>query len=442
MSNKKKEVFDMLKQSQLVAEAPYHPGYEDAVIEGDNSKNLAQVLRAKMKSKQLPIYDGLKLIDSGSNRGTTDYKGSADILGITESQLRKIVERIKGMYGREPNSTITVVEYVQKLKSSNINVDDIGIGEGKYQAGRIDHNEPYSADNFEFVLQTDNLAEREARLKESTRWTAKGVLTPFGRVDSLVKAAEQFDVNVATVKRWIESGDEKYADWFYEGEYPEKVAKRLKAKNKRFWAGDNISEYVDNLDMLIDDLTPRFESVLKGLIIDTENDPNSHGTARRLAKMYVQETMAGRYEPAPDCTAFPNNSEDRYEGMLVVRSELRSMCSHHHQPVAGVAYIGIIAANKLIGLSKYTRIAQWCARRGTLQEELCNDIAREIMKATDSKDVGVYIQATHGCCENRGIMAHSSLTQTTVLLGAFKNDPGTKKEFMDNIKLQQDFAPR
>jgi GTP cyclohydrolase I len=158
--------------------------------------------------------------------------------------------------------------------------------------------------------------------------------------------------------------------------------------------------------------------------------------------MYFNEIMAGRYDTAPDATAFPNDSEDRYEGMLVVRSELRSMCSHHHQPVSGVAYIGIIAANKLIGLSKYTRIAQWCARRGTLQEELCNDIAREIMKATESENVAVYIQAIHGCCENRGIMAHSSLTQTTVLKGAFQTDPGTKKEFMDNVKLQQEFAPR
>jgi GTP cyclohydrolase I len=158
--------------------------------------------------------------------------------------------------------------------------------------------------------------------------------------------------------------------------------------------------------------------------------------------MYFNEIMAGRYEQAPDATAFPNDSADRYEGMLVVRSELRSMCSHHHQPVSGVAYIGILAANKLIGLSKYTRIAQWCARRGTLQEELANDIAKEIMKATEAKDVGVYVQAVHGCCENRGIMAHSSLTQTTVLKGAFKEDQGTKKEFFDNIKLQQDFAPR
>ena len=219
---------------------------------------------------------------------------------------------------------------------------------------------------------------------------------------------------------------------------------RMKTDGKRFWAGDNISDYVAESDKehLINEATEAFEKVLDALLIDRENDPNSRGTARRLAKMYYNEIMAGRYEPAPDATAFPNDSTDRYEGMLVVRSELRSMCSHHHQPVAGVAYIGIIAAQKLIGLSKYTRIAQWCARRGTLQEELCNDIAREIMKATDAADVAVYIQAIHGCCENRGIMAHSSLTQTTVLKGAFQTDQSTKKEFFDNIKLQQEFAPR
>ena len=222
------------------------------------------------------------------------------------------------------------------------------------------------------------------------------------------------------------------------------IRDRMNNDGKRFWAGDNISDYLeeDDKEILIQEATVAFEQVLDTLLIDRKNDPNSRGTARRLAKMYYNEIMEGRYVPAPDATAFPNDSADRYEGMLVVRSELRSMCSHHHQPVSGVAYIGIIAAQKLIGLSKYTRIAQWCARRGTLQEELCNDIAREIMKATDTDDVAVYIQATHGCCENRGIMAHSSLTQTTVLKGAFKDDEGTKKEFFDNIKLQQEFAPR
>ena len=224
----------------------------------------------------------------------------------------------------------------------------------------------------------------------------------------------------------------------------EEVTRRLKDANKRYWAGDNISEfiYAGEKEILIDEATEMFEGVLDALLIDRDSDPNSHGTARRLAKMYYNELMQGRYDPIPHATAFPNEGEDAYTGMLVVRSELKSVCSHHHQPVSGVAYIGIIPNGKVIGLSKYTRIAQWCARRGTLQEELCNDIAREIKKATNSKNIGVYIQATHGCCENRGIMAHSSLTQTTVLEGSFKDDPGTKKEFMDNIKLQQEFAPR
>jgi len=193
-------------------------------------------------------------------------------------------------------------------------------------------------------------------------------------------------------------------------------------------------------EQLIEEATVAFENVLDTLCIDRDNDPNSHNTGRRLAKMYINELMSGRYDPIPAATAFPNDTEDRYEGMLVVRSELTSMCSHHHQIVKGVAYIGIIAADKLIGLSKYTRIAQWCAARGTLQEELANDIAREIQKATGAEHLGVYVQATHGCVENRGVKAHSSLTQTTVLKGAFFDDPATKKEFMDNIKLQQSYA--
>lgn len=224
----------------------------------------------------------------------------------------------------------------------------------------------------------------------------------------------------------------------------QQIRQRLEDAGKRYWAGDNISDFLEEGDKeaLIDEATVAFEQVLDCLLIDRRTDPNSMDTPRRLAKMYFNEIMSGRYDEGPHPTAFPNEGEEAYEGMLVVRSELRSMCSHHHQPVTGVAYIGIIPNGKVIGLSKYTRIAQWCARRGTLQEALANDIANEIQKATGAKNLGVYIQATHGCCENRGIMAHSSLTQTTVLRGSFKDSQGTKKEFFDNIKLQQEFAPR
>lgn len=217
----------------------------------------------------------------------------------------------------------------------------------------------------------------------------------------------------------------------------------MRGEGKRFFACDNVSEYLDDETRqgLIKEITGKFEEVLKSLLIDTDNDPNSKGTAKRLAKMYVHEIMSGRYYPAPDSTAFPNDGDQRYDGMLVVRSELKSMCSHHHQPVTGVAYIGIIPGKKVIGLSKYTRMAQWHARRGTLQEELCTDIAKSIMSVTESEDVAVYIQAEHGCCTNRGIMATSSLTQTTVLHGQF-HDASVKKEFFDNIAMQQAYSAR
>lgn len=220
----------------------------------------------------------------------------------------------------------------------------------------------------------------------------------------------------------------------------EKIKKRIKADNARFFANDNISKYIEDgeYDLLIKELTVKFNGVLDSLIIDIENDPNSRETGKRLAKMYVNEIMSGRYHPAPPVTAFPNDGSagtKSYNGMLVIRAELKSMCSHHHQPVTGVAYIGIIPSNKVIGLSKYIRIAQHCARRGTLQEELCNDISNAIMEATESENVAVHIAAEHGCCTNRGVMATSSLTQTTILHGMFYIN-SVKNEFFDNVRLQ------
>ena len=215
------------------------------------------------------------------------------------------------------------------------------------------------------------------------------------------------------------------------------IKQRIDEAKASYKASDNISKYIKEgeLPLLVDEVQAAFEDVLNTLIIDVENDNNSRDTARRLAKMYVNELMAGRYQPRPKVTAFPNTGHDRFEGMLTVKAELVSMCSHHHQPVKGIAIIGLIPTGEVIGLSKYVRIAQWCARRGQLQEELCNQIAKEIMKSTDTENVGVYIEATHGCMEHRGVMAHSSLTQTTVVHGLFHND-AVKSEFFNNVKNQ------
>ena len=217
------------------------------------------------------------------------------------------------------------------------------------------------------------------------------------------------------------------------------IKNELQRDNKRFYACDNISEYLDDerRGLLITELTEKFTGVLESLLIDIENDPNSRETGKRLAKMYVNELMEGRYFPQPNSTAFPNDGQNPYDGMLVVRAEIKSMCSHHHQIVDGIAYIGIIPQKTVIGLSKYIRIAQHIARRGTLQEELCVSINEAIREATQSEDVAVYIEARHGCCENRGVMAHSSLTQTTVLHGSFYR-PEVRAEFLNYIKLQKE----
>ena len=222
----------------------------------------------------------------------------------------------------------------------------------------------------------------------------------------------------------------------------DEIKKRLENAGKRYHANDNISDFIydeDEIEALIKEVAEKFEGVLQSLIIDTKTDPNSKGTANRLAKMYINEVMWGRYFHSPCVTSFPNDGSHGtkpYTGMLVVRAEIKSVCSHHWQPVVGVAYIGIVPTTRVIGLSKYIRIAQHCARRGTLQEELCGDIAAEIMKATSSENVAVYISARHGCCENRGVMASSSLTQTTVLHGLFYVT-AVREEFFDNVKLQE-----
>ena len=222
----------------------------------------------------------------------------------------------------------------------------------------------------------------------------------------------------------------------------ERIKERLAANGDRYFANDNISAVIKDGEHaeLIDELTSKFEAVLSSLVIDIDNDPNSQDTGRRLAKMYVNEIMWGRFHPAPKVTAFPNDGtsgSESYDGMLVIHAEIKSMCSHHHQPVWGHAYIGIIPGDKVIGLSKYTRIAQHCARRGTLQEELTMDICKAIQEATDSQDVAVYVVAEHGCCVFRGIGAADSNTQTSIVRGKFLEKAEVRQEFFAQVQMQQ-----
>jgi GTP cyclohydrolase I len=217
----------------------------------------------------------------------------------------------------------------------------------------------------------------------------------------------------------------------------EQIIQRLKTKNMRFFSCDNIYDVLEDGDkeLLIDELTDKFSAVLRSLIIDTDNDPNAMGTARRMAKMYINELFEGRYIKPPTVTSFPNEGAEAYKGMLVVSAEVKSMCSHHHQPVTGTCYIGIIPSHKVIGLSKYARVVWHEARRGTLQEELTQQILKRIKELTMSDNVAVFIEARHGCCENRGIRSHNSTTQTCSISGMFY-DASVKDEFFKQIQMQ------
>jgi len=203
---------------------------------------------------------------------------------------------------------------------------------------------------------------------------------------------------------------------------------------------------------LLAEIEMAFEDVLYTMLIDTSRDPNSKDTARRLAKMYMTELMQGRYTQPPAVTSFPNEKQNgneeseskpeasgiyHFNNLLVAQCPFTSVCSHHWQPVNGVAYVGVIPGDRVIGLSKYTRIVQHLAARGTLQEELTVEIADSVCHATHSHDVGVVVFARHGCCENRGIRVHNSNTSTAEMRGLFMEKGKLREEFYDNIKMMR-----
>ena len=140
-----------------------------------------------------------------------------------------------------------------------------------------------------------------------------------------------------------------------------KIRERIRAARKRFNANDNIAEFIapGELESLLDEVEEKMRGVLGSLVIDTDNDHNTSNTARRVAKMYLNEVFRGRYVPAPAITEFPN-AEHLNELMIVGPITVRSACSHHFCPVIGSIWIGVLPNEhtNVIGLSKYARLAE------------------------------------------------------------------------------------
>jgi GTP cyclohydrolase IA len=215
-----------------------------------------------------------------------------------------------------------------------------------------------------------------------------------------------------------------------------KIRERLKAAKKRFHSNDNIAEFIQpgELDKLLAEVTGHMEGVLRALVIDTENDHNTGDTARRVAKMYLNEVFKGRYVAGPNITEFPN-AEHLNELMIVGPITVRSACSHHFCPVMGEVWIGVLPNEhtNVIGLSKYARIAEWIMSRPQIQEEAVVQLADLIQEKTQPDGLAIVMEASHYCMGWRGVKDMDSKMINSVMRGAFLKDPNLRREFLSLI---------
>lgn len=212
----------------------------------------------------------------------------------------------------------------------------------------------------------------------------------------------------------------------------EKVTARLRELGVPFLANDNIADHVtaEELDLIQEELEGRAEYFLDGLIIDLQNDHNTRGTAKRIAKMYMKEVFKGRYLKAPIITDFPN-AKGLDEMYMTGPITVRSACSHHFAPIVGKCWIGIVPGDRVIGLSKFNRIVEWVASRPQIQEELVIQIADFIEAQIAPKGLAVVVEATHMCMTWRGVREPMEAKMTTsVMRGAFRDKPEARAEFM------------
>ena len=212
-----------------------------------------------------------------------------------------------------------------------------------------------------------------------------------------------------------------------------KIRERITAARKRFNANDNISDFIEPGEMgsLLDEVEIKMKGVLDSLVIDVEHDHNTDNTARRVAKMYLNEVFGGRYVPPPKLTEFPN-AEHLNELMIVGPITVRSACSHHFCPIIGKLWIGIMPNEhtNVIGLSKYARLAEWVMARPQIQEEAVVQLADLIQEKTQPDGLALVMEAEHFCMAWRGVKEMDSKMINSVMRGVFLKDTNLRREFL------------
>ena len=219
----------------------------------------------------------------------------------------------------------------------------------------------------------------------------------------------------------------------------ERIRARLQKSQRRFHANDNISAFIEagELDELQKEVASKMLGVLQSLVIDVENDHNTRETARRVAKMYVTEVFRGRYSGAPHITEFPNASHLN-ELMIVGPVTVRSACSHHLCPIMGRLWIGVMPNedSDLIGLSKYSRVADWIMSRPQIQEEAIIQLADLLVTMVKPDGLAVVMEADHFCMQWRGVKDNASKMINSVMKGSFLQDGHLRREFLSLINLK------
>lgn len=216
----------------------------------------------------------------------------------------------------------------------------------------------------------------------------------------------------------------------------DRIIQKLREANLPFCANDNISAVLEKNDII--DLKKEIEcnitQLLKSLVIDIEHDHNTHETAKRVAKMYVDEVFSGRYKKRPDITVFPN-IKDLDELYTLGPIKVKSACSHHFVEIEGYCWVGVFPSDTVVGISKIARIVDWVCRRPHIQEEMSIILANELEEIMKPKGLGVVIKAKHHCMTWRGVKEEMSEMVTSVMRGALREET-LKTEFFNLIKSQ------
>jgi GTP cyclohydrolase I len=217
----------------------------------------------------------------------------------------------------------------------------------------------------------------------------------------------------------------------------ETIINRLNKLNVPFFANDNISDYISEDEMLLlqEEVEENMSVLLRSLIIDVDNDHNTKGTAKRVAKMYLQEVFKGRYLERPQITDFPN-AKHLDEIYSLGPITIRSACSHHLVEIEGQCWVGIVPSERVIGISKFSRLVDWICSRPHIQEEMVIMLADEIESLISPVGLGIVIKAKHHCMTWRGVKETSNTMVNSVVRGSLRENASMKKEFFDLIQGQ------